>query len=150
MTNVKTDEAIFQKTLEYVLRTPKTERQVRTWLFGKRKEGEYLDIDAIINKLKDLGYINDAEYATRYAESKQTKLGMRNIKCKLAVKGIAREHIDTLETPDQTDLARTFAEKYMRNKTPDRKTLQKLYRFLLSKGISHDIIPLIIDEHKGD
>ena len=147
--NIQINEVIFQKAIEYVLRAPKTERQVRTWLFKKRKEGEYLDIDAIINKLKDLGYINDAEYAARFAEAKQNKYGMRNIKQKLAIKGIAREHVDTLESPDQTELARTLAQKYMRNKELDQKVLQKLYRFLLSKGLSHDTIPPIINELKG-
>jgi len=150
MADVQKDEIIFQKSLEYVLRAPKTERQVRTWLFGKRKEGEYLDIDAIINRLKERGYINDAEYATRFAEAKQTKYGMRNIKAKLTVKGVAREHLDELETPDQTDLARSLAQKYMRNKTFDQKTIQKLCRFLLSKGFNYDILPPILDEFKGD
>ena len=143
-------EALFQKSLEYVLRTPKTERQVRTWLFGKRKEGEYLDIDAIINKLKELGYINDLEYATRYADAKANKYGMRNIKSKLTQKGVAREHLDELETPDQTDLARTLAQKYMRSKNHDQKTFQKLYRFLLNKGFNYDIISYLVDEIKGD
>ena len=142
-------EALFQKSLEYVLRTPKTERQVRTWLFKKRKEGEFLDIDSIINRLKDLGYINDADYATRFAEAKQTKYGMRNIKAKLTVKGIAREHLDELETPDQTDLARTLAEKYMRNKTADQTTMQKLYRFLLSKGLDYDTVNCVVGELNG-
>ena len=136
---------LIQKAIEYVLRAPKTERQVRTWLFKKRKEGEFLDVDGIINKLKELGYINDAEYAQRFAEVKQTKLGMRNIKCKLAVKGITREHIDTLETPDQTNLARSLAEKYMRN---DNKTLQKLYRYLLSKGFDYDTVSRVVGELK--
>jgi regulatory protein len=144
------NEPLFQKSIEYVLRSPKTERQVRTWLFKKRKEGEFLDIDAIITKLKDLGYINDLEYATRFAETKQTKLGHRNIKNKLAIKGIAREHIDTLETPDQTDLAKTLAEKYMRGKNRDQKTFQKLYRFLLSKGFDYDTINHVTQKLKGD
>jgi len=144
------DEAVFQKAIEYVLRTPKTERQVRTWLFKKRKDGEYLDIDAIITRLKDLGYINDLEYAVRFAETKQTKLGYRNIKNKLVVKGVAREHIDTLEAPDQTDLAKTLAEKYMRNKNHDQKTFQKLWRFLLSKGFDYDTINHATEKLKGD
>jgi len=150
-------DILFQKTLEYILRAPKTERQVRAWLFKKRKEGEFLDVDGIITKLKVLGYINDAEYATRFAEAKQNKLGMRNIKCKLAVKGVAREHIDELATPDQTDLARSLAEKYMRKYSPlerrggseadgvvcDQKTLQKLYRYLLSKGFDCDTVSYV-------
>ena len=111
---------------------------------------EYIPVDAIINKLKDLGYINDADYAVRFAEAKSTKYGMRNIKAKLTVKGVAREHIDELATPDQTDLARSLAQKYMRNKDFDQKTFQKLYRFLLSKGLNYDIINHILDEFKGD
>ena len=73
---------------------------------------------------------------------------MRNIKCKLAVKGVAREHIDELETPDQTDLARNLAEKYMRNKVFDQKTLQKLYRFLLSKGFDYGTVSNIVEKFK--
>ena len=144
---METDE-LYQKSLEYVLRTPKTERQVRDWLFRKRKDGEFISVDEIIGRLRDLGYINDAEYAARFAEAKQNKYGMRNIKSKLAVKGVAREHLDALENPDQTDLARTLAEKYMRNKTPDQTTMQKLYRYLLSKGLDYDLISGIIENFR--
>jgi regulatory protein len=142
------DEILYQKAVEYILRAPKTERQVRDWLFRKRPEGEFLPVDEIITRLKEHGYINDADYAVRFAESKQTKYGMRVIKSKLAVKGVAREHLDEIETPDQTDLARTLATKYMRNKTCDPKTMQKLFRFLLSKGFNYDIISRIAGEFK--
>lgn len=147
--NVQKDDNLFQKTLEYVLRAPKTEQQVKQWLFKKRKEGEFLPIDEIINRLKDLGYINDADYAVRFAEAKSTKYGMKTIKAKLMIKGISREYIDELETPDQTDLAHALAEKYMRNKTPSLKTFEKLYRYLLSKGLNYDIIGAVMTGYKG-
>jgi len=142
------DDILFQKCVEYVLRAPKTERQVRDWLFRKRVDGEFLPVDEIIGRLKERGFINDAEYAVRFAEAKQTKYGMRAIKSKLAGKGVASEHLDSLETPDQTELARALAQKYMRSKPADRKTMQKLYRFLLSKGFNYDTISIIAGEFK--
>ena len=144
-------DKLFGKALEYILTTPKTERQVRQWLFKKRKEGEFLDVDSIVGRLKELGYINDAEYARNYTESKQTKYGKRNIQQKLVVKGVARESIDIAvsEITDQSELCRNLAEKYMRNKIADQKTLQKLYRYLLSKGLDYDTISCTVNEFKG-
>lgn len=149
----RTDNSkLFQKTLEYVLCTPKTERQVRTWLFKKRKEGEFLDIDGIISRLKELGYINDAEYARSFTETKQTKYGKKCIGQKLVQKGVDRNIVDIAVSAisDQTELVHALAQKYMRNKTADQKTLQKLYRFLLSKGFDHDMVSCTTGQFKGD
>lgn len=159
------NDKLFQKTLEYVLGTPKTERQVKTWLFKKRKKScddncnrtdnvtrEFLDIDGITSRLKELGYINDAEYARSFTEAKQTKYGKKCIGQKLAQKGVDRNIVDAAvaEIPNQTELVHTLAQKYMRNKTADQKTLQKLYRFLLSKGFDHDMVGHIAGQFKGD
>jgi regulatory protein len=138
-------EKLFTKTLEYVLRAPKTEKQVRDWLWKKRKDGEFLDIDEIINRIKDLGYINDADYVQRFTEVKSQKIGERCIKQKLMVKGVTRDLIDTVDAGDQTELCKSLAEKYMRNKTADQKTLQKLYRFLLSKGFGYDTVSYVVN-----
>lgn len=162
----RTDNSkLFQKTLEYVLCTPKTERQVRTWLFKKRKRSgddnckrtdnitlEFLDVDGIISRLKELGYINDAEYARSFTETKQTKYGKKCIGQKLVQKGVDRNIVDTAvsEISDQTELVHALAQKYMRNKTADQKTLQKLYRFLLSKGFDHDMVSCTTGQFKGD
>jgi len=144
------DDKLFQKALEYILTASKTERQVRQWLFKKRKEGEFLDVDAIITRLKELGYINDAEYAKNFTETKQTRYGKKSIQQRLMQKGVDRESINIAvsEITDQTELATTLAEKYMRNKNADQKTMQKLYRFLLSKGFDYDTVNYVTNKYK--
>jgi len=122
----------FNKTLEYVLRSPKTEQQVKQYLYKKQLETQ--TINSIITRLKNLNYINDAEYAERYVQSKSTKYGSRVIKQKLQVKGIKCDQIDA---GDQTELARSLAEKYMRS---GQKNKQQLYRYLLAKGFDYDIV----------
>lgn len=146
------DDKLFQKALEYVLCTQKTERQVRTWLFKKRQEGEFLPVDEIVARLKELGYINDERYAKNFTETKQIKYGKKSIRQRLVQKGVDRQLVDAAvsEIADQTELARTLAERYMHNKQSDQKTLQKLYRFLLSKGFDYDIVSHVTVVFKGD
>jgi regulatory protein len=142
------ENTLYTKVLTYVLNSPKTERQTRTYLYGKTESPE--TIANIIARLKEYGYINDADYAARFAEVKQTKLGVKSIHNKLLQKGINRETVEriTAEVDDQTELCTTTAEKYMRNKPNDMKTNNKLYRYLISKGFEYDTVGSVMENLK--
>ena len=126
------------KAMTYLTGSVKTEKQVRDYL--KEKGFAYPVIARVIEKLADYGFLNDEYYAKRYAETYADKKGARLIKLELRKKGVKDDAADQAveDLGDQTDAAIAIAKKYMRGKEPDLKTVQKLYRHLLSKGFGYD------------
>ena len=130
----------FDKALTHISLTRKTEKQVRTFLQTKG----YLPvvIDYAVEKLRTYNFLNDGEYAEAYVESVAKRKGGRLIRMELRQKGVSDEEIDcALDTLDnETELAAATAilQKYMRGKPFDRETLQKAYRYLMSKGYDYE------------
>jgi len=141
---------IYNKTLIYILKSPKTKKSVRDYLF--RKQCEPAEAEAIISRLERSGYINDTDYAQRFAESKSQETGARCIRMKLLQKGVERDLIDEAVSTigDQTDLAQTLATKYMRNREFDQRGRASLYRYLLSKGFDYETVGNIVNNYKGE
>lgn len=128
------------KALTHISATRKTEKQVRDFLRGK---GYLPDvIDYVLEKMREYGFVDDSEYAEAYVEFAGGKKGSRLIKAELRKKGIAQEKIDealfNLDEETQVETASAILQKYLRNKECSRETLQKAYRYLISKGFSYD------------
>ncbi len=130
----------FDKALNHLSATRKTEKQIRDFL---TKNG-YLPVvcDYVVEKLRGYDFINDAEYAQAYAESATKRKGGRLIRMELKSKGLSDEAIEGAlsEIDGETELetAKTLAQKYMRGKSFDTATLQKAYRYLMGKGFDFD------------
>ena len=129
------------KALYFISATRKTQEQVKKHL----REKGYLPavIDYVLEKLNGYDFLNDAEYAKDYVGAAASKKGARLIKMQLQAKGVAQEDIDsaiaTLQPEMQEDAAKSILQKYMRNKTADRETLAKAFKYLLSKGFEYDV-----------
>ncbi len=134
-------DTAFDKALAHLSATRKTEKQIRDFLVKKG----YLPavIDYVVEKLRAYDFINDGEYAEAYVESAAKRKGGRLIRMELKGKGLSDEEIDgaldNLDEESQLAAANEVAQKYMRGKTWDKNTLQKAYRYLLSKGFSYDV-----------
>ena len=141
---------MFNKALVYILRNPRTEVEIRRFL-SRKKDCSPEMIARIIERLKTMNYINDEAYAKMFAATKHVKMSIRSIKHKLKTKGIKNELADaaTEDTGNQGNLARTVAEKYMRYREYDDKNLQRLYRYLVSKGFEYDDVGEILKEYKN-
>ena len=61
----------------------------------------------------------------------------------LRSKGISEQEIDAaledLDEETELEAAKTLLQKYMRGKPLDVQTLQKAYRYLMSKGYDYEI-----------
>lgn len=129
------------KALYFISATRKTQEQVRKHL----REKGYLPavIEYVLEKLNGYDFLNDAEYAKDYVGQTASKKGARLIKMQLKAKGLEEEDIDgamaTIETGTQEDAAKSILQKYMRNKTADRESLAKAFKYLLSKGFEYEI-----------
>ena len=131
-------QTALDKALTHLSASMKTSASVRTYL---QKKG-YLPpvVDYVLEKLKEYGFVDDAEYARRYAGDAAKRKGKRLIALELRRKGVEEEKIASAVDAlgGEEDAARAVFEKYMRGKPPTRETLAKAYRHLLSKGFGHD------------
>ena len=131
----------FDKALNFLSATRKTEKQVREYLSGKG----YLSAvaDYVVEKLRSYNFLNDGEYAEAYAEFASNRKGKRLIRMELRGKGITDEEIDAalsaLPEEKEEESAKACLQKYMRGKIVDQATLQKAYRYLMGKGYDYEV-----------
>ena len=141
----------FERVVDLISRTPKTEKQVRDYL----REKGYMPktISCIVNKLKDYRYIDDQRYAEMYIENYINRYGKRKIEQNLILRGIDKETIaECLEdNQDQSEVVLNFATKFMKNREPTRENFEKLCRHLAGKGFEwSEISPAISKLKKGE
>ncbi len=139
----------FGKAVDYLARAMKTTKQTRDYL---TKKGYAPDVvDYVIDKLKGYKYLDDEAYARLYAEQSKSHKGERRIKQELLNKGISHTEVDDqvqIDTDDQLESATALAQKYLKNKDRDIKTMQKLQRFLLYRGFDFDVVNSVIRNFK--
>lgn len=126
------------KALTHIAASMKTEKEIADFL---QKKGYLQDVRGyVIAKMKEYGFLDDGEYAKSYAESAGKRKGRRLIAAELRRKGISEEEVENaLQTlTGEKESAKIVLDKYMRGKTPDRKTLAKAYAYLTGKGYDYD------------
>ncbi len=138
---------LYERAVAYILRLPKTEKQVRQWY--ARKTTDQALIDEQIARLQEYNLLNDVDYAQMYVAGKRDKMGVGMIKTKLRQNGVAPAIITAAVAviDDQRDLAVNLVTKYLRNKERTPAVKSKLFRWLLSKGIDYDLGAEVIDEY---
>ena len=141
----------FDKSLTYISKGLKTEKEIRTNLKNKG----FIDsaISYAINMLKEYKYVDDEKYANLYIETYKNSKGKLLLKQKLIEKGVKLNIIENallnMENNDENVIL--LAKKYMNNKIYDEKNKVKLYRFLQSKGFTFDEIKKAVDKvFKGE
>ncbi len=128
------------KALSHISASMKTEREIRDFL---RRKGYLQDVsDYVVERMKSYGFLDDEAYAKAYVESAGKNKGARLIAAELRRKGVPDEAAEaalaSLSGEGEAESAKRALEKYMRGKSPDRETLQKAYRHLLSKGYGYE------------
>lgn len=117
-------------------------------LLAKRK-AEPQDIEAVIERLRRSGYLDDARFAKAYAASRleNDRLGQRRVQRDLAARRVHPELIEktlgsTYEEVDETRLLRDHLRRKVRLTAPPAKpaALASLYRRLLRAGFRGDLI----------
>lgn len=109
-----------------------------------------------VEQMVKSGYLNDERYANGLVEKfKQSNLSLRQIKVKLAQKGISTELIKRLLSQEKDDLAERqrlsalVRAKYM-NKLSDGEQIKKTVAALKRRGFSHTDIKAVIDNLLGE
>lgn len=141
----------FEKIINLISRRMYSKRD----LINKLKDYGYSKkcVNGAINKAQDYGYINDELYAKLLVESKPLKSKME-IKNALFLKGINSNLADTqlnkISVEEESERAIILAEKYVKNKEINEKTIAGLYGYLARKGFKTESINRVLRKYKHD
>lgn len=136
----------------------KSERDLRRRLSDR---GEPADVEKVIAKLKELGYLSDARFAADFARLRQEneKFGKRRVQQGLMQKGIASSLVNEAitkqyEDVDEATLARQYIErKRLKQPSGDREQRQKetakIMRRLVAAGFSSRAVWSVLRDWGG-
>ena len=134
---------LYQRTLEWVLMRPHSERECRDYLkkkiFEKKLDKEYVDL--IIEKLRAKKYLDDYRFAEWYAENRFYKKGvsLKRLKIELMKKGIAKDIIDEALSKtsrnDEEEILKIIAKKRSRYSDDE-----KLIAYLCRQGFQYGLV----------
>ena len=129
--------AAFDRAAKYIGLRPRTEKEMRDYLFTKGYDED--TVAYVVDKLKSYGYIDDAEFSRVYIDYVSHRYGKRKIEADLKAKGVSSEIIDAAleEADDQSEAVAKLSEKYLRTHPPD---MRKLIAYLMSKGFDYETI----------
>lgn len=135
----------FERAVSYLSSVPRARKEVYMYLIGKGYEKSI--VIEVLNKLDSYRYIDDRAYAELYIKSKSKKYGNFRIAAELRQKGVDGKIVDEL-LDDTDEDAVEVARKYL--KSHRGADVQKLKRFLASRGYSWDAVSDAVSELADD
>lgn len=160
------EKFLWNRVLWWLGRRARSEKEVREYLKKKVADNADETIEKIVNKLKELKFIDDVQFAKMWVRSRKSTRGKRRLALELQKKGIKKETIDELlnkKKEDKSDgdqslvtdhwsseemeideekTARELAEKRMRRYVglPPQKARERLVRYLAGRGFGWETI----------
>ncbi|MBR1736566.1 MAG: regulatory protein RecX [Firmicutes bacterium] len=132
------------KAASLLAHSPKTKKELKERLL---KEDYPEDIiQRVTDLLEKYGYIDDEAYARAYIQDKFNLkgYGRKKLQYELYMKGIpkdtAEKIIDEFDLDEAGKALSLLKQKYGEISSPDPKTKQKMYGYLLRRGYGYDII----------
>jgi len=147
---------IYEQVLKFFSYRPRSEKELRDW-FKKKEVGEEVQ-KLICQKLKQVGLLNDEEFAKWWIEQRTAfrPSGLRLLALELRQKGISKDLISKLlncyiPKDAEYELAKKAVEKKLKSlrHLSDLELRKKLGAFLSRRGFSFAVIKKIIGEIKS-
>ena len=142
---------LYQRTLEWVLMRPRSEKEVRDYLCKKIyekkiEEEEYINL--IVEKLCSKGYLDDTKFAEYYVENRFVKKGIsrKRLRMELVKRGVDTEIIEQVldGRNDEEEILKIIAKK--RAKYDD----EKLIAYLCRQGFPYQLAQSLVANHEKD
>jgi regulatory protein len=143
------EAALYEYAVNALGRRMRTVAELSRLMRNKVERGEsgQAKIDAVLARLKEYGYLNDADYAANYARLRQenASFGKRRVCQDLAVKGVHAEVIaSTLDAAyegvNEDELARRHLERKRVKKPANEKEAARVMRMLVRAGFSTGVV----------
>ena len=153
-------EALYDYAVRTLARRPLTVNELRARL--ARRAARSPDADAVIERLRQANYLDDARLAESYAHFRHDYEGLgrqrvlRDLSRRGVDKAVAHEAVaESYTDSDEPELIRRFLERKVPKATPstpinDRKHLVRLYRALIRTGFSSGKIVEALRELSSD
>lgn len=148
---------VYTRALEYALIRPRSQREMRDYLYRKtlnkkyktKRTGEIKDrlgvskelTERVFERLQQKGYVDDQKFADFWVENRNQRKGssLRKLAAELAAKGVDRTIVDqVLADTDRTD--KSELQKIIVKKRSKYSDDQKLIAYLARQGFSYDDI----------
>ena len=139
---------LYQRTLEWVLARPRSEKEARDYLrrkiYEKKLNPDYQE--RILARLVEKKYLDDAKFAEFYVENRFVKKGVsrKRLKMELRKKGVSEDVIEEVlegsERDDATEIRKMIARKR------GRYDAEKLIQYLCRQGFSYSLVKEIVSE----
>jgi regulatory protein len=151
------ENALHAYALSSLGRRMRTVSELTRLMRGKVEAGPVgqVKIDAVLARLKEYGYLNDADFAAYYTKLRQenASLGKRRVRQDLAVKGVEAGLItETLEAAyqdvNEEELARRHLERKRVKQPANDKEVARVMRLLVRAGFSTGVIFKILKSWK--
>ena len=159
-------DRLFAYATDLLARAPRTERDLRRRLMRPAWTNAAL-VEEVVEALRRYGYVDDEEFARRYAEGRASagKSGARRLRLELRAKGVndseaieraVREAIE--RSPEAETIDALIAKKLRGRTAADAGELRRLRDFLLRRGFDPDTVRErlraldrdLVDEAGGD
>lgn len=146
---------LFNKAYFYLKFRPRTEKEIRDYLYKKIINTHFSrpQVEEVIEKLKEQGLIDDKKFVDLYIKDRLLlkPKGAKMLKKELKAKGIKDDLIDDYfqkNNIDEEKIAKELLKKrWSRFQNIDiKKTKEKAFRFLLSRGFSYEIAKKTIED----
>ncbi len=147
------ETGLYDYAVKALGRHMRTEVELRRLMQARVEPGERGEdaILAVIKRLKEYGFLNDAAFAETYARLRQEneKLGSRRVRQDLKLKGVNTELVEeTLDArygaTDEETLARQHLERKRIRKPANEKETARVMRRLVTAGFSTGVIYKIL------
>jgi len=131
----------YNAAIRYLALRIRSTREMRDYL---RRKGFDASIDDIVQRLTEEGYLNDEDFARRWADMRRDMLkSPRAIEGELLRKGIAKDTIRASVSDEGVDSTiRQLIAKKNRHRTYDR---EHIMRYLVSRGFTYSQVKPHLD-----
>lgn len=162
-------EKLLGSALRFVSYRPRSEQEMRLFLMNKGKKWR-IDtevVETVIERMRELGYVNDRTFAAWWIEQRRDfrPKGIIALTHELMKKGVERSIIQDVlpktrtsaqdkksdDAPSERELAlRAIEKRFVRwQKLPLMEKKQKIYAYLARRGFTPGTITSVIDELTG-
>jgi regulatory protein len=147
------ETGLYEYAVKALGRAMRTEAELRRLMQTRIEPGLRGEavITAVIARLKEYGYLDDAAFAETFTRLRQEneKLGSRSVRRKLAQKGVPTQVADQAVTArysgtDEEALARKHLEKKRIARPTNEKETARVMRRLVATGFSTGVIYKIL------
>lgn len=101
----------------------------------------------VIRKLSSSGFLNEARYASLFAENhlRNFRWGWLKIRACLLEKGIPQSIIDTVQKESETEEYFTTLKKLIREEVKKNRNKESIYRKFISRGFEPELVEEILN-----